>query len=65
MRLKLIRDGYQDHEYLKLAASANPGQASAIAGNLFPSMYDTNRSDSDIAAARRALAHLIDPSNIP
>jgi Domain of unknown function (DUF4091) len=65
MRLKLIRDGYEDYEYLKILA--NSGQnaiARQIAQRLFANMYTTNRSDADVQAARHQLAHLIDPINV-
>jgi len=66
MRLKLIRDGYEDYEYLKILAARNrESEARKIAMNLFPVMYQTNKSDSDIQEARRQLALRIDPANVP
>jgi hypothetical protein len=66
MRLKLIRDGYQDYEYLKILKDRGQEAAAAnIARGLFPNMYTTKRDDVDVQAARRQLAHLIDPSNVP
>jgi hypothetical protein len=66
MRLKLIRDGYEDYEYLKILANRDQGAAAqSIAQGLFPNMYTTNRSDADVQAARYQLAHLIDPINVP
>lgn len=56
MRLKLIRDGYEDYEYLKMLVDRNQGAAAFdVAKNLFPPpdpargdgmMYNTNQSDS-------------------
>lgn len=67
MRLKLIRDGYEDYEYLKILADRNlKSEASKIADKLFPAMYQTNKSDPKaIQGARRQLALLIDPDNVP
>jgi Domain of unknown function (DUF4091) len=75
MRLKLIRDGYQDYEYLKILADRNQrDEALKIAMGLFPPaqgtdagmMYSTNTSDdSAIPTARAKLAHLIDPTYAP
>jgi hypothetical protein len=80
MRLKLIRDGYEDYEYLKKVVALNQEpQAFDIGKELFPPgnpargdgmMYNTSRSsenesDSAIQTARRKLAHIIDPVNVP
>jgi hypothetical protein len=66
MRLKLIRDGYEDYEYLKILKGSNQEPAAYdIAKTLFPNMYTTNRRDEDLQTARRKLAHLIDPTNVP
>ncbi|MEX5307032.1 DUF4091 domain-containing protein [Kocuria sp. CPCC 205258] len=62
MRLKLIRDGHQDYEYLRLAAAVSPAGADSIANTLFPRMDDTDATGGDILAARHALAKLIDPA---
>jgi hypothetical protein len=66
IRLKLIRDGYEDHEYLKMLADRQQEAAArAVAGSLFPDTYTTDRADADVQAARRQLAQLIDPANVP
>jgi hypothetical protein len=75
MRLKLIRDGYEDYEYLKILADRNQRPAAFdVAMNLFPPgnpargdgmMYNTNQSDSAVQTARGQLARLIDPANVP
>src|SRR5205807_10116329 len=53
IRLKLIRDGLQDYEYLRfLAAHGRARQARGIAHNLFPAMYRPARSDAKVQAAR-------------
>lgn len=61
MRLKLIRDGYEDFEYLhELALRGQRSEALAIAGKLFPNLYSTDRSDEFVQEARRQLACMID-----
>jgi Domain of unknown function (DUF4091)/Spherulation-specific family 4 len=65
LRLKRIRDGYEDYEYLRILTDRGQGdQAQAIAGGLFENMYNANQSDAAVQAARRQLAHLIDPATI-
>jgi hypothetical protein len=67
MRLKLIRDGYEDYEYLKILADRGQRkQALNIVKNLFPvesvdggNMYHTNKSNARVQEARRQLAQLI------
>jgi hypothetical protein len=60
MRMKLIRDGYQDYEYLAwLAAHGKGAQAKQVAKGLFTRMYRTNVTDEALLAARAELAGLI------
>lgn len=60
-RLKSIRNGNQDREYLRLATAAGHGaKAMEIARVLFPRMYDTRTTDAAINNARRRLADLIE-----
>jgi hypothetical protein len=60
IRLKLIREGYEDYEYLKfLADHGQRTQAMAIAANLFPNIYDTNQPNGAPIDARKQLANLI------
>ena len=62
LRLKLIRDGYEDYEYLKLLADwGQRDRARAIARELFPNMYTTDQSDRQVQAARLQLARLVPP----
>lgn len=64
LRMKMIRDGYQDYEYLKLAASAGHGtQAMSIAQSLYPSTHDAGPSPAAIETARAQLADLIAPAS--
>ena len=60
IRLKLIRDGYEDYEYLALLARRGRGAgAAAVAQKLFPAVYRTTVSDHDLQAARRQLVKLV------
>jgi hypothetical protein len=57
MRLKMIRDGLEDYEYLKLLADRQQTSAAMrIAKGLFPAMYASSRSDAEVQAGRRDLA---------
>jgi len=61
MRLKLIRNGYQDYEYLRLADVNTKGEeAEAIARQLYPATFKTITTDAEVEAARRKLAGLAD-----
>ncbi len=60
LRLKLIRDGVEDYEYLRfLARHGRRRQAVDVAAGLFPSMHDTVRDDAGVQEARRRLASLV------
>jgi hypothetical protein len=60
MRLKLLRDGREDYEYLALIGSlANRATALSAARSLFPNTYSTDRSDAAVESARQRLASLI------
>jgi hypothetical protein len=60
LRLKLIRDGHEDYEYLRfLAEHGKRAEARQIARTLFPSPSRTKRSDAQVQEARQKLADLI------
>lgn len=59
LRLKQIRDGMQDYEYLKLAGAKNAAQTRAILLSLYPSTYQSVTTGPKIDSARAALAALI------
>lgn len=60
MRLKLIRDGYEDYEYLRfLARHGRRGAARKIARGLFKSPERTARPGSRVLGARAELADLV------
>jgi hypothetical protein len=59
MRMKLIRNGHQDYEYLRLAGVNKKGdEARAIARKLYPSTFETIATDAEVEAARLELAGL-------
>jgi hypothetical protein len=66
-RLKLIRDGYEDYEYLNILADRGQrSQALNVVEDLFPAdsanggnMYHTSQSGARVQDARRQLAQLI------
>ena len=60
LRLKLVRDGVEDYEYLKFLADHGRGDdARRIAKALFPATYDTAKTDQALQAARLQLAALV------
>ncbi|WP_248353912.1 DUF4091 domain-containing protein [Anaeromyxobacter oryzae] len=60
IRLKMLREGMEDYEYLKLLSDlGDEADARAIAAKLFPQAYQTEQSADDLFAARAQLASLI------
>jgi hypothetical protein len=65
LRMKLIRNGNQDYEYLKLAGDAHhKAEADEIAKQLYPHAYETITTDAAVEAARRKLARLAEPGRV-
>lgn len=62
LRMKLIREGMEDFEYLTLAAQKDPAAAHAIAAQLFPLPYQCAQPPEKLAAARTQLFELLDES---
>ncbi len=57
IRLKMVREGMEDYEYLKLLADAGKKDvAERIARDLFPSAWQTEVDPAKVMAAREALA---------
>jgi hypothetical protein len=57
LRIKLVRDGYEDYEYLEQLRRLGYGsEAQEIARSLFPAPYDTAKGDAQVQAARTRLA---------
>jgi hypothetical protein len=60
IRLKMMREGMEDYEYLKLLSDlGGEAEARAIATKLFPHAYETDQSADALMAARAQLAALI------
>jgi MYXO-CTERM domain-containing protein len=60
MRLKLLREGMEDYEYLVLAAGQDQAEALAIARALFPHPYETAQPPERLDEARARLYAMID-----
>jgi hypothetical protein len=57
IRLKMIREGMEDYEYLRaLSDAGDPATARQIARQLFPSAYETEVDPAKLLAAREAIA---------
>jgi len=57
IRMKMIREGMEDYEYLKLLADAGDREGAAqIARGLFPNAYSTDAAPEELMAARAQLA---------
>ena len=60
LRMKYVRDGYEDYEYLKyLRDHGRSTEAYSIARSLFPTAYSTSRTDAQVQAARKQLVDLV------
>jgi hypothetical protein len=60
LRMKLIREGMEDYEYLVLAAKKDPALARSVAEGLFPKAYESARKPAELEAARHKLFLLLD-----
>ena len=60
VRVKLIREGMEDYEYLVLAAKKDATKARAIAKALFPHAYSANQPASKLEQARDQLFAMLD-----
>ncbi len=57
IRLKMIREGMEDYEYLKrLADDGDPQMAQQMAAKLFPDAYGAEQDPHELAAAREGIA---------
>jgi len=59
MRLKGIRDGREDYEFLRKVPAAQQGAAMNIVNGLYPSMSSANVTPAQIASARQSIISLI------
>lgn len=62
IRMKLIREGMEDYEYLTQVAAAQPGLARSVADALFPVPYDCAKTPAQLEAARGQLFAALDVS---
>ncbi len=60
IRMKLIREGMEDYEYLVQAAKKDPAKTTQIARTLFPHAWDTAKPASALDAARDQLFAMLD-----
>jgi uncharacterized protein (TIGR03382 family) len=60
IRLKLIREGMEDYEYLSMVAKKDAAKAKAIAAGLFVTAYGCHKQPQDLEAARDQLFALLD-----
>jgi glycosyl hydrolase family 123 len=60
LRMKMLREGMEDYEYLKLLASVGgAADAKKIAAQLFPKAYQADPKPADLMAARESIAREI------
>ncbi|HVY49114.1 MAG TPA: glycoside hydrolase domain-containing protein, partial [Minicystis sp.] len=52
IRMKMIREGIEDYEYLVLASKKDAKKAKQIANDLFPHTYESAKSPAELEAAR-------------
>lgn len=60
IRMKMIREGMEDYEYLAQVAAKDPQLARQIALGLFPTPYDTHKTPAELEAARAKLFAALD-----
>ncbi len=60
IRMKLIREGMEDYEYLTQVAAKDPATARQIALALFPTAYQCDQSPSALESARDQLFAILD-----
>jgi hypothetical protein len=60
IRLKMLREGLEDYEYMKLVSDlGDPGFAQSTGQALYPNVYSSNQPSSSIYNAREQLAQRI------
>jgi len=65
LRLKLIREGMEDFEYLVQVAAKDATLAQSVASGLFPSAYDCHKTPDALEAARDKLFAALDSPVAP
>ena len=61
IRIKMIREGMEDYEYLVLAAKKDRAATEKIARALFPKSYRSFRAPAQLEYARKRLFAMLDP----
>jgi hypothetical protein len=65
IRMKMIREGMEDYEYLVLAAKKDAAKTKGIADGLFPHSYDSAKDPAQLETARKALFDMLDEPTAP
>ncbi|MGZ3455526.1 MAG: glycoside hydrolase domain-containing protein [Polyangiales bacterium] len=65
IRMKMIREGMEDYEYLVLASKKDAAKAKAIADGLFPHSYESAKSADALEKARGDLFAMLDEPGAP
>ena len=60
IRMKMIRDGMEDYEYLTMVAKKDAHLATSVAAALFPKAYDCAKTPAELEAARDRLFAALD-----
>jgi len=60
IRMKLIREGMEDYEYLVMVAKKDASLAKTVADGLFPKAYESAKSPEELEAARDKLFAALD-----
>ena len=63
IRMKLIREGMEDYEYLVMASKIDASKVRQIALALFPTPYQCNQAPSALESARAQLFAMLDVTN--
>ena len=65
IRMKLIREGMEDYEYLAMVAKTNAALATSAAAGLFPKAYECAKTPAQLEAARDQLFAALDVAVSP
>lgn len=66
IRMKMIREGMEDYEYLIQAAKKDASKTKSIADTLFPHTYESHKTPAELEAARDQLFAMLDaPTTSP
>ncbi|HRC59096.1 MAG TPA: DUF4091 domain-containing protein, partial [Kofleriaceae bacterium] len=60
IRLKMMREGREDYEYLAMVARTNPALANSVANTLFPHSYASAQTAAALESARSQLFDYLD-----